>query len=300
MTHADDLVPVEIIGRKRTPGFLLAPFGWAAEPLPAMVQAEPSLLADLFAISRPRMHLIALALAHLETTVPPEIGALLVRGSVRQVLDRVLAQRPVGIKRVLDHLPVEVLSRENYRRLVTLLADLEAAKVLHHADKVDDVAIRVLADLPQPLRRPLTTAVPGWSDKLDGLADGLRFLVSRGVAPSFDEVVADLLSVTQYGQLAAKFGDWVDGLPLPESDASPNRRTCSTPRSIWRRLCARQEVEELSRGLCASHRCGRMRRLFLGKLRNACCVPGPAAWPVRLVLGRDQRAAECRSRAGPA
>ena len=78
MTHADDLVPAEITGRNRTPGFLLAPFGWAAEPLTAMVQAEPSLLADLFGISRPRMHLIALALAHLDTTVPPEIGPLLV------------------------------------------------------------------------------------------------------------------------------------------------------------------------------------------------------------------------------
>ena len=44
-----------------------------------MVQAEPSLLADLFAISRPRMHLIALALAHLDTQVPPEIGPFLVR-----------------------------------------------------------------------------------------------------------------------------------------------------------------------------------------------------------------------------
>jgi hypothetical protein len=29
--------------------------------------------------------------------------------------------------------------------------------------------------------------------------------------------VADLLSVAQYGQLAAKLGDWVDDLPLPES-----------------------------------------------------------------------------------
>jgi hypothetical protein len=220
MTHADDLVPVEIIGRKRTPGFLLAPFGWAAEPLTAMVQAEPSLLADLFGISRPRMHLIALALAHLDPQETPEIGPLLVRGSVRQVLDRVLAQRPAGFKRVLSHLPGAVLQRENYLRLVGLLEDPEAAKVLHHADKIDDAAVRVLADLPQPLRLPLTAAVPGWSDKLDGLADGLRFLVSRGVAPSFDEVVADL-SVTQYGQLAAKFGDWVDGLPLPESMPPP-------------------------------------------------------------------------------
>jgi hypothetical protein len=121
----------------------------------------------------------------------------------------------------LGRLPVAVLQPANYRRLIDLLADSEAAKVLHHADQIDDVAIRVLADLPQPLRRPLAMAVPDWRCRLDGLADGLRFLVSRGVAPSFDEVVADLLSVTQHGQLAAKFGDWVDGLPLPESMPPP-------------------------------------------------------------------------------
>jgi hypothetical protein len=39
----------------RPPGFLLTPFGWAAEPLAAMVHSEPSLLAYLFAISRPQM-----------------------------------------------------------------------------------------------------------------------------------------------------------------------------------------------------------------------------------------------------
>jgi hypothetical protein len=63
MTHVDTLVPAGTAGPPRPPGFLLAPFGWAAEPLAAIVHAEPSLLPDLFTISRPRMHLIALALA---------------------------------------------------------------------------------------------------------------------------------------------------------------------------------------------------------------------------------------------
>jgi hypothetical protein len=220
MTHVDTLVPAGTAGRPRPPGFLLTPFGWAAEPLAAMAAAEPSLLPDLFTISQARMHLIALALAHLDTQVPPDIG-LFARRSSRKVLDRVLGHAPAGIERALHRLPVAVLNRQNYRRLVNLLDDPESAKVLHHAAKISDSTIRVLYEMPGPLRRPLTAAVPGWSDKLDGLADGLRFLVSRGVAPSFDEIVADLLSVTQYGQLAAKFGDWVDGLPLPESMPPP-------------------------------------------------------------------------------
>jgi hypothetical protein len=124
------------------------------------------------------MHLIALAVAHLSLPVPPEIGPLLVRASARQVLHQVFGQPPVGIRRVLSHLPDAVLSRENYQRLVDLLVDPEAAKVLHHADQIDDTAIRVLADLPQKLRQPLAFAVADWPRKLHGLTDSLQFLVS--------------------------------------------------------------------------------------------------------------------------
>jgi hypothetical protein len=133
---------------RRYPGFLLSPFGWAAEPLAVMVNSEPSLVADLFEMSRARMHLIALALAHLEPPQPPEIGRLLTHGSPRQILDRVLGHCPVGIRRALHPLPVKALQQQNYQRLVLLLADRDSAKVLHHAAKIDDLAIRVLADLP--------------------------------------------------------------------------------------------------------------------------------------------------------
>ena len=74
------------------------------------MDAEPRLLADLFAISRPRMHLIALALAHLDTQVPPDIGLFLARRPSRKVLDRVLCHAPAGIERALHRLPVAVLN----------------------------------------------------------------------------------------------------------------------------------------------------------------------------------------------
>ena len=93
-----------------------------------MMRADRSLFADLFAIDRWRMHLIALAVAHLNLPVPPEIGPLLLRASARQVLNLVLGQAPVGIRRVLSHLPDSVLNRENYQRLVALLADPQALR----------------------------------------------------------------------------------------------------------------------------------------------------------------------------
>jgi hypothetical protein len=200
---------------RRCPGFLLSPFGWAAEPLAVIVNAEPTLLTDLFEMSRPRMHLIALALAHLEPPLSPEIGRLLTHGSPRQVLEQVLGHCPVGIRRALHRLPGKALQQQNYRRLVLLLADRDSGKVLHHAAKIDDLAIAVLADLPKLLRRPLAFAVSDWPRKLNGLAEALRFLVSRGVASNFDEGVAKLESVTAWPQLAAVVQSWVDGLPLP-------------------------------------------------------------------------------------
>jgi hypothetical protein len=217
MNHVDTSVHDKIAGVHHAPGFLLTPFGWAAEPLAALVNAEPSLLTDLFGISRPRMHLMALGLAHLNPPLPPNVGPLLLRGHAWQVLDRVLGHRPAGLKRALGRLPVEVLQPENYRRLIDLLADSEAAKVLHHADNIDDVAIQVLADLPPPLRRPLAFALADWPRKLKGLADSLQFLVCRGVAANVDELVARLATVTAWPQLAAVVEFWVGMVPLPET-----------------------------------------------------------------------------------
>jgi hypothetical protein len=217
MMCAHHLVHGEIAEPQPSPGFLLAPFGWAAEPLATMMRADRSLFADLFAIDRSRMHLIALAVAHLSLPVPPEIGALLVRASARQVLNQVFGQPPVGIRRVLSHLPDAVLSRENYQRLVDLLVDPEAAKVLHHADQIDDTAIRVLTDLPQKLRQTLAFALADWPRKLHGFTDSLQFLVSRGVGSNVDELIAELATVMTWPQLAGMVEFWVSRLPLPET-----------------------------------------------------------------------------------
>jgi hypothetical protein len=98
---------------------------------------------------------------------------------------------------------------------LTLPTWTDSAKVLHHAAKIDDLTIAVLADLPKPLRRLLLLAVSDWPRKLNGLADGLRFLVSRGVASNLDEMVAKLATMTAWPQLAAVVQLWVNSLPLP-------------------------------------------------------------------------------------
>jgi hypothetical protein len=222
------------------PGCLLTPFGWAAQPLTAMIAAEPTLLPHIFQLDRPRMHVIALALAHLESEAVPEIGPVLLRRSVRQVLDRVLGRPVLGLRRVLNRLPFAVLQAENYRRLVGLLDDAESSKLLrHHADtELNDSTIEVLYQIPKQLRSAVI-AVVGFVPDLDRLADGLRLLVSRGAAPSFDALVADLAARRQPDQFVARVKQLVGALPLPE--ALPPRQIGKA-----RRLDCVQEIRALA------------------------------------------------------
>jgi hypothetical protein len=133
----DDQHPSIEAAARTKPGHLLAPFGWAADSLAAMVKVEPKLLIHLFELEQARMHLIALAFAHLNE-IPPALYLLLLNGPMREAAEQILGHCPSGIKRALDHLPSEVLAPENYRRLVELLADHETAKLLHHAQFIDD------------------------------------------------------------------------------------------------------------------------------------------------------------------
>ncbi len=209
MTHVNDLVSTETAGRPPSPGFLLTPFGWAAEPLAAMAAAEPSLLPDLFGISRPRMHLIALALAHLDRPVPSGVGCLLARGPagkflvgcwapVRQASSepwticrgRCCNGRTTGASSIFSPTPAVQRSSTMRPRSTTWRSRFLATCRRRCADRWH----------------------PPWRighEKLNGLTAGLQFLVSRGVAGTVDELVAELAKVTAWPQLAAMHRVWV-------------------------------------------------------------------------------------------
>jgi hypothetical protein len=199
------------------PGYLLTPFGWAAQLVTAMVAADPALLADVLALDRPRMHVIALALAHLDGPVPPDLGAILFRAPIRRVLDQVLGRSVPGLKAVLRRLPFAVLNRENYQRLVALFDDPEVGRLLRdHTDgETDDSTVEALHEVPASLRS-VVAAVLGLIPRLDGLADGLRLLVARGAAPDIDALVADLAAQRQPGQFIGRVKALIAALPLPE------------------------------------------------------------------------------------
>jgi len=194
----------------------MAPFGWAAKPLAAMLEADPSLHSALFTLSRRRMHLIALALAHWPGRMDASFAQLVMGGPLAAVLDAVLGRRPAGLKRALGHLPVGVLPRPSYRQLIELLEEPATAKLIYQVDSLQEEYLGLLHSIPAPLRRITAGAIDDLCVKPEGLVDGLRILAARGAAPSFEALVADLAAIRQPAQFLARISKLVQQLPLPE------------------------------------------------------------------------------------
>jgi hypothetical protein len=167
------------------------------------------------------MHVIALALAHLDSNPAPHLAPVLFRASIHEVLHRVVGRSPPGIRRVLRRLPFAVLSRQGYLQLIELLVDPRSAKLLHHLDKTEitDATVRVLHDIPAVLRPVLGELVRRIEriEKLDQLPEGLWWLASRGAAASFDALIADLAAHAQPGQFVAQLNKLVSELQLPQT-----------------------------------------------------------------------------------
>jgi hypothetical protein len=212
----------DIVLLQRPLGYLMAPFGWAAKPLAAMLEAEPMLYAALFSLSRQRMHLIALALAHWSGQMDASFAQLVMGGPLAAVLDAILGRRPAGLKRALGHLPVGVLPRASYRQLIELLEEPATAKLIHQRDSLQEEYLGLLHSIPAPLRRITAGAIDDLCAKPEGLVNGLRILAARGAAPSFEALVADLAAIRQPAQFLARICKLVQRLPLPELMPPPN------------------------------------------------------------------------------
>jgi hypothetical protein len=195
----------------------MALFRWAAKPLAAMLEADPSLYSALFTLGRPRVHLIALAFVHWPGEFDAAFARLVIGGAPSAVLDAVFGRRPDGLKRALGRLPVGVLPRESYRHLIELLEESSTAKLIYHSDLLQAEYLGLLHSIPAPLRRIAACSIGELRFKPEGFVDGLRFLAARGAAPSFDALVAELAAIRQPAQFVARIGKLVQQLPLPES-----------------------------------------------------------------------------------
>jgi hypothetical protein len=196
----------------------LSPLRWAAQSVAKIIKSQPTLLQDVFAIDRPRMHVIGLAFAHVSEDRAHDIAPLLFTGPIRAAVRAALGRCPAGIPVVLHRLPGTVLSRDGYRQLIDLLDDPVSAKILYHfQDKeLADWMITVLHEIPAVLRPVMTQVMPHLA-VLYGLPAALRWLAARGAAANFDALVADLATQRQPAQLVARLNQLMAELPLTEA-----------------------------------------------------------------------------------
>ena len=151
MTNAGQ-VSVATTAIDRPPGFLLNPLKWAAQPMMALLQDQPLYLADLIHLTRTRMHLIGIALAHVGGGRSAELSEILFRGSADMILDQTVGDRSPGLKRAVSVMPSFMMEAESYRGLVKLLSDPNAARLIHHTSEIRDSTIRAMSDVPAALR----------------------------------------------------------------------------------------------------------------------------------------------------
>src|ERR1035437_8847605 len=227
------------IGKWRRPGFLLEPLSWVQDRLRQAIAVEPRLVELLFDLDHARMHLTALALAHMSGDVTLDLALILLQGSKKTVLNFSVGHRPVGIDRALHHLPPKVLPAEIYRKLVDLLNDPVPAKFLHHTGSITDLLITGIYRLPAGLRTAAIMAGFNQIDDIIWFVDGLRVLASRACL-RFDTLPHQIGALDQPDQIAATIRQVVDRLPLPAT---------LPPAEIegFRRLDTVAEIRELAK-----------------------------------------------------
>jgi hypothetical protein len=193
---------------------LQQPLGWVQDRLSQAIAVEPRLVELLFDLDHARMHLTALALAHMSGDVTPDLALILLQESRKPVLNLSVGHRPVGIGRALRRLPPKVLAAEIYRKLVDLLSDPVTAKFLHHTASITELIIAGLHNLPSALR---SAAIMAMFNRIDGMTrfvDGLRVLAPRTGLP-FDALAKEIGALDQSDQVAAHIRQVVNSLPLP-------------------------------------------------------------------------------------
>lgn len=101
-------------------------------------------------------------LAYVGFAVGADVAALaaaILGGRLRHVIPAAAPGAPAGLERVLGRLGEVAFDAEAYRLLLRLLARPAAAKVLRHAERVDESLIRRLAGLPEPMERAVRLAL---------------------------------------------------------------------------------------------------------------------------------------------
>jgi hypothetical protein len=147
---------------------------------PAVARLWPEPHTAFLTAPSARRHLVCLAFA-----VGRDVAAVaetVLRGRLREAIRIALGRSPPGLERALGRLGETAWTTEAYCKLVDLLADPKAAKLLRHAEGIDVGAVARLDRLPGPMGRALGLAGLITDDAATAVAEAAGAIACRSGA----------------------------------------------------------------------------------------------------------------------
>jgi hypothetical protein len=187
-------------------------FGPHAAAIHGLMGADPGLADFVARQDKAGIHFLALAVSHI---LPESQAGLHDMAVMQRTLERgkllrhILGRRPPpGLTGVLGKLGVAPMTAQNYRRLVELLDDPAARKVLTHARRIGPAMLDGLAHLPPSLRMPRLAGIVGIPENRDRFDYALAAI--RRKRPDLDDMALrqSLNAVKEVYDI----GRWVDHL----------------------------------------------------------------------------------------
>lgn len=227
----------------------------AGEFAPAIGKVWPEPHSGFLTAPAARRHLACLALA-LGRDVA-RLAGLLTDARTRDVIRVALGCKSPGLERALTRLGETAWSAEAYRRLMDLLADPKAGKILRHAGTVDPKAIERLALLPAPMARALGLTLVITDDGARAVAEAADAIAFReGPDAAAAATVRWAEAETEEGLFSAVKADLYAELPSLPFAGTPRLKPLATKaamREAARRFgnCLADRVEHAVAGWSA-------------------------------------------------
>ena len=220
----------------------------AGDFAPALARIWPEPHAAFVTAPTPRRHLVCLGLA-LDRDMAGVADRVL-GGRLRDAIVVALGSRPPGLERALGRLGATAWSAVAYRKLLELLADPKAAKLLRHAEAIDAAAVARLDLLPGTMGRALGLALLITDDAATAVSEAAGAIACRSGAAVADAAAARWAAVeTEAGLFEAVREDLYPEPPAPPFAATARLKPLATKAAI--RDAAKRYANCLA--TCVSH-----------------------------------------------
>jgi len=191
----------------------------------------PAPHAEFLTAPASRRHLVCLAIL-LGADVSAHRDLFLTQ-RMRRLIGAVAPTAPEGLARALDRMGEVAWMAGDYRELLRLLADRQAAKVLRHAETIEVEAIRRMAALPAPMATSVGLAAALNAGAVDALREAYQAMRLRDGVTAAEAAAArwSRLPTVKALRIAVK-DDLCPELPAPPHPGTARLRPLATKAAL--------------------------------------------------------------------